>query len=152
MNNELENNKTIILVLDNKLIEEYNNAYFKIHPKAKKKPIDKPWHPSINQWMILPRIQMNGLKQRWKEFCIWWINKLGYQNMKLDNFEVVQTTYFDTRRRHDIDNYCPKFINDGWTDAGFILDDDANHFKCLTMKCDYDKSNPRMEFVFKILN
>ena len=31
---------------------------------------------------------MNALKQQWKQFIIWWINDLGYTDMKLDNFDI----------------------------------------------------------------
>ena len=56
----------IKIIIDNDVVERYNEYYFSQHPKAKKKPIEKPMHPSINQWCILPRIQMNALKQKWK--------------------------------------------------------------------------------------
>lgn len=45
---------------------EYEKHYFKMHPKASKKPIETPYHPTINQWMIMKRPIMNALKQRWK--------------------------------------------------------------------------------------
>ena len=38
----------IKLILDNDLLEKYNEYYFKIHPRAKKKPIEKPRHTSLN--------------------------------------------------------------------------------------------------------
>ncbi len=50
------------IIIDQALVDEYCEYYFKLHPKAKKKPIEKPMHPSLNTWMILPRIQMNSLK------------------------------------------------------------------------------------------
>ena len=61
----IETNENYIkLILDNKALERYNTYYFLEHPRAKKKPIEKPYHPSINTWCILPRIQMNTLKQK----------------------------------------------------------------------------------------
>lgn len=141
----------IKLVLDQDILNKYNSYYFSLHPKAKKPPIEKPWHPSINTWCILPRIQMNALKQKWKDFGIWWIKELGYENMKLDSFEVTQTVFFDSKRRHDIDNYTNKFLNDSWTEAGFIVDDDSSHYRSLTMRNDYDKEHPRTEFEIRIL-
>ena len=139
--------KTLILILDKSVLDKYNNYYFSLHPKAKKVPIEKPRHPSINQWCILPRIQMNALKQKWKDAMIWWINDLGYQNMHLDDFELEVCVYFDTKRRVDTDNQCPKFILDGWSESGFILDDDGKHLRSLTLKTGYDKENPRTEFI-----
>ena len=79
----------IKIIIDNQVVDEYNNYYFTQHPRAKKKQIDKPRHPSINQWCILPRIQMNALKQKWKEFGCWLIRKFELENMKLDNFDIV---------------------------------------------------------------
>lgn len=144
--------KEIKLVLDNDVLERYNEYYFKNHPRARKKPIEKPRHPSINVWCILPRIQMNDLKQKWKDFGVWWIKDLGLDGMMLDNFEVIQTVYFDSKRRSDIDNFTGKFIHDSWSEARFIVDDDYRHFKSLTMKCDYDKEYPRTEFIVRILD
>ena len=93
----------------------------------------------------MQRPQMNVLIQKWKDFCIWWINSLGYNDMKLTEFEMIFTTYMPTRRRIDPDNTIPKFILDGFTESGFIVDDDGSHLKSLTLKTGYDKENPRTE-------
>ena len=135
----------IKIIIDNNVIERYNQYYFSKHPKAKKKQIDKPRHPSINQWCILPRIQMNALKQKWKMFGIWLIEDLGYTNMKLDNFDIIMTVFFESKRRHDVDNQVPKFLLDSFTESGFIVDDDELHLHSLTLKTGYDKENPRTE-------
>ena len=135
----------IKLILDNDLLEKYNEYYFKIHPRAKKKPIEKPRHPSLNTWIILPRIQMNTLKQKWKDFCIFWMKLEKLDNKKLDHFEMIITTYFDSKRRTDLDNHVIKFILDGFTESGFIIDDDSKHLCALTFKAGYDKENPRTE-------
>lgn len=137
----------IKLVLDNNVLDEYNAYYKKMHPRASKVPIEHPYHPSINVWCILPRIQMNALKQKWKEFGCWWINKLGYSDLKLDSFDMIVTVFFNTRRRHDVDNQTPKFILDSFTESGFIVDDDEKHLHSLTLRTDYDKDNPRTEIV-----
>lgn len=133
------------IIIDNEVIEKYNLYYFSLHPKAKKKPIEKPYHPSINQWCILPRIQMNALKQKWKDFGCWLIRELGYENMKLDSFDIILTVFFDSKRRHDVDNQVPKFILDSFTESGFIVDDDEKHLHSLTLKTGYDKEYPRTE-------
>lgn len=135
----------IKLILDNDVLSKYNEYYFKEHPKAKKVPIEHPYHPSINSWFILPRMQMNQLKQKWKDFIIWWIDDLGLSNKKLDNFTVEVIVYFNTKRRHDIDNQIPKFILDGFTETGFIVDDDEHHLTKLILSTGYDKDNPRTE-------
>ena len=36
------------LVIDQNIINEYNKYYFKLHPRAKKKPIERPIMPSLN--------------------------------------------------------------------------------------------------------
>jgi len=141
--------KEIILVIDNNTLIEYEKYYFKLHPKARKKPIEKPHHPSINQWMIMKRPMMNALKQRWKDFMIWFIEYNGYTNLHIEECEMVFTSYFKTKIRHDTDNTVPKFILDGLAESGFIIDDDSKHLISLTLKCEYDKENPRTEILIK---
>lgn len=113
------------LVLDQDLVDEYNKYYFKQNPRLRKKYIDRPMHPSLNTWMILTRIKMNTLKQKWKEFGVWWIKKEKLDGLMLDKFEMIFTTYMPTRRRIDPDNTSPKFLLDSFTEAGFIKDDDG---------------------------
>ena len=88
---------------------------------------------------------MNALKQKWKDFGVWWLTILGYKDMKLDSFDIVETVYFNSKRRHDVDNQVPKFLLDSFTEAGFIVDDDEKHLHSLTLKTAYDKENPRTE-------
>lgn len=142
--------ETIKLILDQSVLNKYNAYYFQQHPKAKKIPIEHPYHPSINTWCILPRIQMNALKQRWKDFGCWWLTDLGYNGMMLDSFSIIVTVFFNTKRRHDVDNQCPKFLLDSFTESGFIVDDDEKHLHSLTLKTGYDKENPRTEIEIKI--
>ncbi|WP_337935038.1 hypothetical protein [Jutongia sp.] len=132
------------------MVDQYNQYYFKLHPKAKKYQIDKPRHPSINQWCILPRIQMNALKQKWKAFGCWLIDQLGYTDKHLESFDIEYIVYFDTKRRHDVDNQIPKFLLDSFTESGFIVDDDEKHLHSLTLKTGYDKQNPRTEIIITI--
>lgn len=139
------------LVLDQKVLDGYNTYYFKKYPRRSKAPIEHPYHESINKWFVMQRPQMNALKQRWKEFCIWWIETLGYTNLKLDQFEMTFTTYMPTKRRIDPDNTTPKFILDGLSESGLIIDDDGKHLRSLTLKTDYDKERPRTEINIKIL-
>lgn len=127
------------------MLSEYEKHYFYAHPKAKKKPIDKPYHPSINVWMIMKRPMMNALKQRWKDFIIWFIENQGYTNLHIEKCEMKFITYFNTNRRHDCDNTVPKFLLDGLAESGFILDDDSQHLTKLSLECGIDKENPRTE-------
>jgi len=57
---------------------------------------------------------------------------------------VTFTYFFNSRRRHDPDNYNGVFILDGLVRAGVLKDDS---FECITLKLRgaYDKSNPRTE-------
>ena len=140
------------LVLDQKVLDEYNAYYFKKYPRRSKAPIEHPYHESINKWFVMQRPQMNALKQRWKEFCIWWIENLGLSGKNLDQFEMTFTTYMPTKRRIDPDNTVPKMILDGLVESGFIIDDDGRHLRSLTLKTDYDKERPRTEINIKILD
>lgn len=133
----------IILTIDNSVLEKYNSYYFKKYPKRKKKPIEKPIPPSLNHWMVLPRPQMNGEKQKWKEFGEWLVRYHGFENMKINLCNIIITYYFDSKRRHDADNYTPKNLFDSFTSSGLLVDDDFNHVQSLTIKGDYCKEDPK---------
>jgi hypothetical protein len=105
--------QTVFLVIDNQSLEEYNKYYFTKYPKRKVPPIKNPIPPSLNQWMVMKRPQMNNEKQKWKEFIMWLVNKYNLQNQQIDNATITFTYYFKTRIRHDADNYTPKNI---WMD------------------------------------
>jgi len=128
-------------------VDKYHKHYFKLYPKRKKKPIEAPTHPSINKWMVLPRIQMNALKQTWKEFIIWFVVNQGLKDKKIEKCSMTFISYFKTKIRKDCDNTVPKFILDGMADenAQLIVDDDSLHVTSLTLKCEYDKERPRTE-------
>ena len=139
MSNELK------LVIDSKAVKLYNQYYFNLHPKARKEPIESPIHPSINKWMIMKRMAMNQLKQKWKDFVVWHIRSTTYENAQIEKCSMKFISYYKTKTRHDIDNFIPKFILDGMVDAGFIVDDDDKHLTSLTLECEYDKKLPRTE-------
>ena len=144
------NKEKIMLEITNETIALYEKYYFKNHPRASKKPIDNPYHPSINTWMIMKRPMMNALKQKWKDFIIWFVDSQGYSNLHIDKCEMVINTYYKTNRRHDIDNGVPKFILDGFSESGFIVDDDSKHITSLTMHCYVDKDNPRTQIEIQV--
>ena len=140
--NEVNNMR---LVIDTDTLEKYERFYFRLHPKATKKPIENPYHPTMNIWMIMKRPMMNALKQRWKDFIVWFIKEQGYANLHIEKCEMKFTTYYKTNRRHDVDAACPKFILDGFAESGFIIDDDSKHLTSLLLECHVDKENPRTE-------
>ena len=53
--------------------------------------------------------------------------------------------FFDSKRRHDADNFTPKNLFDSFTSSGLLIDDDVNHVESLTIKGNYSKENPRTE-------
>lgn len=133
----------IEMVIDNHALEEYEKYYFSIHTKAKKKPIPRPYHESINVWMIMKRPAMNALKQKWKDFIVWFIDNQGYSNLRIEKCDLSFSTYYPNNRRHDVDNSCPKFILDGLVESGFIVDDDSEHLSKLILECSVDREYPR---------
>ena len=137
--------ETLVLTIDESVLERYNKYYFLIHPKAQKKPIQHPYHESINVWMIMRRPMMNSLKQKWKDFVKWFIGDQGYSNLRIERCEIEQTVYYPNNRRHDADNSVPKFILDGLVESGMIIDDDSSHVTKLTLSCKTDIVHPRTE-------
>lgn len=141
--------KKLKLVIDNSVLSKYNEYYFKKHPRAKKVPIENPYHPSTNRWMIMRRPEMNALKQKWKDFIVWMINDLGYKDMKINDCEIEVTTYRKINRAFDLDNTTIKFIQDGFVESGLLVDDNYKILKKLTLIGGVDKNNPRTEIVIK---
>lgn len=143
--------KQINMIIDNAVLDAYSEYYFSQHPRAKKRPIKQPYHESINTWMILKRAAMNALKQKWKDFIIWFVNEQGYTNLRIEKCEISQIIYYPNNRRHDPDNSTPKFVLDGFVDSGMIVDDDSKHIKRLILSCDVDKEHPRTELTLMII-
>lgn len=52
--------------------------------------------------------------------------------------------YFNSARRHDADNYSGKYLLDGLTKAGVIVDDDLAHI-ATAIHGHIDRKNPRTE-------
>ncbi len=134
-----------IIAIDKEIIEKYNEYYFSKYPKRKKVPITKPIPPSLNTWMVMRRFQMNHLKQVWKEFGVWLVNFYGYKDLNIEKCKIEIEYFFDSKRRHDADNYTPKNLFDSFTSSGFLVDDDFNHVESLTIRGNYSKENPRTE-------
>lgn len=137
--------RVITLTIDSGVLARYEEYYFSIHKKATKKPIAHPYHESINVWMIMKRPMMNALKQKWKDFIVWFIEDQGYTNLHIEKCEMSFSTYYPSTRRHDVDNSTPKFILDGFVQSGFVVDDDSEHITALTLRCFSDPKRPRTE-------
>ena len=137
--------EALVITIDESVLEKYNEHYFHIHPKAHKKPIQHPYHESINVWMIMKRPMMNALKQKWKDFIKWFIGEQGYSNLRIERCEIEQTVFYPNNRRHDADNSVPKFILDGLVESGMIVDDDSDHVTKLALSCKTDIEHPRTE-------
>lgn len=144
--------KNIKLVIDDSVLDRYEQYYFSVHPKAQRKPIPFPYHESINAWMIMTRPMMNALKQRWKSFIRWFVEEQGYTNLRIKTCEISQKIYYPNNRRHDIDNSTPKFVLDGLVESGMIIDDDNKHITKLTLECGTDIEHPRTEITIKVMS
>lgn len=144
MNNELK------LIIDNEVLARYETYYFDIHKRASKKPIAHPYHESINVWMIMKRPMMNALKQKWKDFIVWFINDQGYSNLRIEKCDIICRTFYPNHRRHDTDNSVPKFLLDGLVQSGLIIDDDSEHIMSLLLECFVDVKHPRTEIIIQI--
>ncbi len=141
----------MLLIIDNNVLDKYYKYYFAKYPKRKVKPIKSPIPPSLNQWMVMKRPQMNNEKQKWKEFIVWLIGENNLQDKKINRATITFTYYFPTKHRHDADNYTPKNLMDGFTESGLLIDDDFNHIEMLCIKGGYDKNNPRTEIDLEII-
>ena len=139
------------IIIDQQMVDEYNKYYFKCHPRAKKNPIDRPIMPTLNQILILQRVQIAALKAKYKEFGMWLVNRYGYENLCLDMFELEVKVYMPTRRRFDLDNCVGgvKLLMDAFTESKMIIDDNYLNLTKLTITGGYDKDNPRTEFYIK---
>ena len=132
-------------------VDAYNEQYFKEHPKAKKEKISKPQHPSLNWYMTANNMQVNSVKQAWKDLVGLILSKYDLIDYGIEKCHITYTTFFKENRTHDLDNITPKFILDGFVDSGFILKDDCRHILSLTTIGKYDKENPRIEFDIEVL-
>jgi hypothetical protein len=140
----------IKIVIDNEIINKYYDWYFKEYPKRKKRAIEKPIPPSLNEWMIMPRFKMNAQKQAWKDFGSWLVKYNHLENKKLEKCKIIIEYFFGDKRKRDADNFTPKNLFDSFTVSGLLVDDDFSHVESLTIKGNYSHDNPRTEISFVI--
>lgn len=103
--------------------------------------------------MILQRVQIAALKAKYKEFGMWFVKSLGYENLQLDRFEMELHVCMPTNRKYDLDNCVGaiKVLADSFTETRFIIDDSSKHMIKLTITGEVDKDNPRTEILIKTL-
>ena len=132
------------------LLEAWTEMWRKKHTRAKKNPIKKSSHPSINEWMILRRPIMNSLKQNWASFTEFVVDYYGLRDLGISHCNCKYIVYKDSRRRSDADNITPKMILDGLSaeHGGVIVDDSSDCIEDLLLKIEYRKGVPGSKIIF----
>lgn len=102
--------------------------------------------PSLNRFAGRKNVwEYRSYKEQWTRAV--WLTCAASKDRPEQPYSkaVVEITYFfPDHRRHDADNYAGKFLLDGLTKAGVIVDDDLSHIS-VTVVGDYDKQNPRTQ-------
>lgn len=102
--------------------------------------------PSLNRFLgRANEWEYRHSKQDWTDMVVWAIRAQKIRLPKpFQKAHVTITYYFPDNRRHDADNYCGKFLMDGLTRGGIIVDDDFDHIT-VCVAGDIDRKNPRTE-------
>lgn len=98
--------------------------------------------PSLNR--VLGRENAwdyRATKKKWTE-AVCWMAKAERPPEPYRHARVTITYFFPTAARHDADNYAGKFLLDGLTKAGVIVDDDLKHITTV-IRGDVDRKRPR---------
>lgn len=135
------------VIITKGVLDEYRKYYFEKYPNRRVFPIKKPIPPSLNYFIAIKRMAQNTMKQQYKEFAVWLANVMGIANMNLTKAELSYKFYFGDMRRRDYDNLLitPKLLNDGFVEAGVIVDDNGENLRLSFEPFGYDKVNPRVE-------
>ena len=144
--------KIYTLRLDKDALESYTKEYFKVYPKRRKAPLDKPFVPSLNKYLVMNKDARNNLKERWEEFVYHSCQEQGLLNLGLNKCEVVITYVFGDKRKSDLDNRVPKMLCDGCTRANVWIDDNRFVIPKFTFIADYEARNPHMIIEIKELD
>lgn len=142
------------IVIDQQVIDQYCEEYFKVHPRASKPPVDSVHPYSLNKLLVSTKFQRNHYKGAWKDIGMWLIKKLGYENLQLEKFEMEVSVYKWRKNRFDLDNFgsgAIKLLADAFTESGFIIDDNVTNLTKLTITGGYDKDHPRTEFLIRTI-
>lgn len=102
--------------------------------------------PSLNKFAGRANTwEYRAAKKRWTDAVLLACRMSGEMPGKpLERARVEIVYFFPTKSRHDADNYAGKFLLDGLTKAGVIVDDDLKHITT-TIRGEYDKERPRTE-------
>ena len=101
--------------------------------------------PSLNQTAGRKNVwTYRQNKDLWTNAVAWAARAAHTPPKPFQMARVTITYFFPTRARHDADNYAGKYLLDGLTIAGVIVDDDLKHIST-TIRGEYDKDNPRTE-------
>jgi len=100
--------------------------------------------PSLNQFAGRENTwDYRNAKAKWTHAV--WATCLASKDRPKQPYALADVTimyYFPTKARHDADNYAGKFLLDGLTKAGVIVDDDMAHIR-LHVAGNVDKKSPR---------
>ena len=100
--------------------------------------------PSLNRFAGRSNTwEYRAAKQEWTD-AVAWMAKMIAPPQPYQKARITITYFFATNARHDADNYAGKFLLDGLTKAGVIVDDDLKHITT-TIKGEVDRKNPRTE-------
>lgn len=106
---------------------------------------ERSWvHPSLNEWTGRNVWAANRMKHDWAA-------KIARECRGLDPIRgcvvVGIRTFFGSVNRRDLDNFTPKFINDGLVSAGMIEADHSDVVRDLVPRFRIDLAHPRTEIV-----
>ena len=95
----------IIISITQDIVNEYNEYYFTIHPRAKKKPIAKPYFTTLNEMLLLNNKAIkNAKKQEQQEFVKFILEKYELWDLKIKSCCLHVKFCYNNRIRHDLDN------------------------------------------------
>jgi len=98
--------------------------------------------PSINKFAGRENArEYRDEKKRWTD-AVMWVASAQRPKEPYRRADVKILYYFPTRGRRDPDNYAGKFLLDGLTHAGIIVDDDFAHIR-LGVAGAVDREEPR---------
>lgn len=91
-------------------------------------------HPPINEWKSWHWRKYNAEKKRWREMILPFTRTMYH--VAIGSRVAVEVVFrFPDHRRHDPDNYSPKFILDALVAGKVLPDDDCRVVRKLLVEC-----------------